>query len=205
MVALTVGDPVPWFTLPSTSNPTFHFNSVGGHHVVLFFFGSARHCSSAVILEGFSEQQSRFSDLQIPFFGISVDSGDTVLAELVKQPTFFKLMWDFDGTVSYQYGVVQTQGETVVYQPTTFILDINLRILRVVPVENPEEHVDQVMRFLESLPVLKPHHMAGQQAPVLLIPRVFDPEFCQYLIQLFDTDGGEDSGFMREVMARRWQ
>lgn len=40
--------------------------------------------------------------------------------------------------------------------------------------------------------------MAVPQAPVLLIPRVFDPGFCRHLISLFEANGGEDSGFMRE-------
>jgi peroxiredoxin/predicted 2-oxoglutarate/Fe(II)-dependent dioxygenase YbiX len=199
MVSLTVGDPVPWFTLPSTSSSAFHFNTVGGYFVVLFFFGSSSRRNSAFILQEFCEQQDRFSDFLIPFFGISADPNDTALAELVKQPTFFKLMWDFEGTVSRQYGVLDSQKDTTVYQPTTFVLDPTLRVLRVFPVENPEEHVNQVMTFLESLPAPEPHRMADRQAPVLLIPRVFDPEFCRYLIHLFDADGGKDSGFMREV------
>ena len=199
MVALTVGDPVPWFTLPSTSSPKFHFDTVGGYFVVLCVFGSASHHNSASILKGFYERQSQFSELQAPFFGVSVDPDDTDLEELVEQPTFFKLMWDFEGIVSRQYGVFQAQEEAVVYQPTTFVLDRTLRVLRVFPVTNPDEHVNQVMQFLESLPAPEPHRIAERQAPVLLIPRVFDQEFCQYLIELFDADGGEDSGFMRDV------
>lgn len=199
MFSLTVGDPVPWFTLPSTSSPTFHFDTVGGHFIVLFFFGSSSHSNSAYILQHFFEQQKRLTNLDIPFFGISIDSNDMPLRELVKNPTFFKLMWDFEGTVSRQYGVLQTNGEAIVYQPTTFILDKTLRILQVFPVQDPQNHVEQVMQFLESLPAPEPHQMAERQAPVLLIPRVFEPELCEYLIQLFDADGGEDSGFMREV------
>lgn len=199
MASLTVGDPVPRFTLPSTSSSAFHFDTVGGHFVGLFFFGSSSHRNSAFILQEFCEQQDRFSDFRIPFFGVSIDPNDTALAKLVEQPTFFKLMWDFEGTVSRQYGVLDSRREPVVYQPTTFVLDPTLRVLRVFPVENPEEHVNQLIAFLENLPAPEPHRMADRQAPVLLIPRVFDPEFCQYLIQLFDADGGEDSGFMREV------
>ncbi len=36
-------------------------------------------------------------------------------------------------------------------------------------------------------------------APVLLVPNVFEPELCRHLIQLYETNGGEESGFMREV------
>ena len=36
-------------------------------------------------------------------------------------------------------------------------------------------------------------------ASVLSVPRVFDRATCQRLIQLYDAEGGQDSGFMREV------
>jgi peroxiredoxin/predicted 2-oxoglutarate/Fe(II)-dependent dioxygenase YbiX len=198
MTFLTVGDPVPWFVLPSTSSPTFHFDTVGGYYSVLFFFGSSKYYKAAVPLKEFCQHQSQFSALQMPFFGISIDSDDAVLAELVEQPSFFKLMWDFEGKVSTQYGVCQIQRDDISYQPVTLVLDQNLRVLQVFPVANPAEHVKQVMAFLESLPPPELPCMAGRQAPVLLIPRVFEPEFCDDLIQLFEADGGEDSGFMRE-------
>ncbi|WNZ27080.1 redoxin domain-containing protein [Leptolyngbya sp. NK1-12] len=198
MMSLTVGDPVPWFMLPSTSNPTFHFDTVGGYYVVLFFFGSSKYYKAAVPLRDFCQRQTQFLTLKIPFFGISVDSDDAALAELVEHPSHFKLMWDFEAEVSRQYGVCQLQGETISYQPITLVLDPTLRVLQIFPIQNPSEHVNQVMQFLETLPAPEPHQMAARQAPVLLIPRVFEPEFCRHLIQLFDADGGEESGFMRE-------
>lgn len=198
MVSLSIGDPVPWFTLPSTSNSTFHFDTVGGHYVVLFFFGSSKYYKAAVPLKDFAEQQQQFSNLQIPFFGLSIDSDDLALADWVKQPSYFKLMWDFEAEVSMRYEVCQVKGETVSYQPITFILDPTLRVFQVFPITNPAEHVNQIMAFLETLPSPEPHRMADRQAPVLLIPRVFEPAFCQHLIQQFEADGGEDSGFMRD-------
>jgi len=36
-------------------------------------------------------------------------------------------------------------------------------------------------------------------APVLLLPNVFEPEFCRQLIGLYEADGGQESGFMREI------
>jgi predicted 2-oxoglutarate/Fe(II)-dependent dioxygenase YbiX len=34
---------------------------------------------------------------------------------------------------------------------------------------------------------------------VLVLPRVLEPEFCRHLIGLYETHGGGESGFMREV------
>src|SRR3546814_19502561 len=36
------------------------------------------------------------------------------------------------------------------------------------------------------------------QAPVLVVPRVFEPEFCRHLIGLYEAKGGEESGFVRD-------
>jgi predicted 2-oxoglutarate/Fe(II)-dependent dioxygenase YbiX len=36
-------------------------------------------------------------------------------------------------------------------------------------------------------------------APVLILPDVFEPEFCRQLIALYEDKGGHSSGFMREV------
>jgi predicted 2-oxoglutarate/Fe(II)-dependent dioxygenase YbiX len=39
-------------------------------------------------------------------------------------------------------------------------------------------------------------------APVLVLPRLLEPEFCRHLIGLYEARGGEESGFMREVGGR---
>jgi predicted 2-oxoglutarate/Fe(II)-dependent dioxygenase YbiX len=37
------------------------------------------------------------------------------------------------------------------------------------------------------------------QAPVLVLPDVFEPAFCRHLIDVFEQAGGRESGFMQEV------
>ncbi|MBD3884364.1 2OG-Fe(II) oxygenase [Phormidium tenue FACHB-886] len=199
MPLLTIGDPAPWFTLPSTSNPNYHFDTVGGYRTVLFFFGSAKHPQSASVLQQFCERQAEFAALEVPFFGTSIDPEDRVLTDVIENPTFFKFLWDFECRVSETYGVCQKKDGAITYRPMTLVLDENLCVLQTLPIDNPETHVDQVIAFLKSLPVLDAEYsMAAWQAPVLLIPRVLDPAFCRQLIQLYEADGGRDSGFMRE-------
>lgn len=204
MPRLTVGDPVPWFTLPSTSNSAFKFDTVGGYRVVLFFFGSSRLARSAEILKEFCQKQAQFAALNVPFFGVSIDSEDTYLKQAVKIPTYCKFFWDFDREISLQYSVCRMEGNVAHYVPTTFVLDESLRVLEVFPVTEaavtePAAYVEQVMAFLDRLPPPASPQLAARQAPVLFIPRVFDPDFCQELIDLHQADGGEASGFMREV------
>ena len=41
------------------------------------------------------------------------------------------------------------------------------------------------------------HGQAQIQAPVLMIPRIFEPAFCRELIRYYNARGGGDSGYMR--------
>lgn len=36
-------------------------------------------------------------------------------------------------------------------------------------------------------------------APVLVVPGVFEPDFCRMLIGLYEQHGGQESGFMRDI------
>ncbi|WP_210267751.1 hypothetical protein [Rhizobium ruizarguesonis] len=36
-------------------------------------------------------------------------------------------------------------------------------------------------------------------APIIVVPNVFEPELCKKLIDLYEQNGGEETGFMREV------
>jgi peroxiredoxin/predicted 2-oxoglutarate/Fe(II)-dependent dioxygenase YbiX len=201
MTRFTAGDPIPWFTLPSTSNAAYHFDTVGGHRVVLFFFGSSRVPRSARLVREFCQQQSQFAALNIPFFGVSIDPEDTHLKSAIEYPTYCKFLWDFEREVSCRFGVCEVEHETTYYTPTAFVLDRNLRVLQVFPAEDPkgDGFVDRVMAFLQQLPVFDPPVMAARQAPVLTIPNAVDRSVCQALIDHYESAGGEESGFMREV------
>lgn len=196
---LTVGDPAPWFTLPSTSNPSYHFDTVGGYRTILFFFGSSKIPGIAELLKAFLQRQAQFEELNVPFFGVSIDPEDAALKEAIEYPSFFKFLWDFEQQVSQKYEVCQLEGQNAFYAPTVFIIDESLHVLHVLPVENSAQYVSKVMAIVEAFPEPEPHSMASRQAPALFIPKVFEPELCQQLIHLYETNGGTESGFMREV------
>ncbi|WAL61840.1 redoxin domain-containing protein [Thermocoleostomius sinensis] len=201
MARFTTGDPIPWFTLPSTSNASYHFDTVGGHRVVLFFFGSSRVPRSARLVQEFCQYQAQFAAFNIPFFGVSIDPDDVHLKDAIEYPTYCKFLWDFNQEISQRFGVCELDQEAVYYTPTVFVLDRNLRVLQVFPVEDPQgdEFVDRVMAFLQQLPEFDPPCMAARQAPILTIPHAVDRSLCQRLIDHYEFTGGEESGFMREV------
>jgi peroxiredoxin/predicted 2-oxoglutarate/Fe(II)-dependent dioxygenase YbiX len=198
-----IGDPVPWFTLPSSSNPNYHFDTVGGYRVVLFFFGSTKVAAAAQAVRDFCNLQRAFAAIEVPFFGVSVDPDDQFLIDTIESPSFCKFLWDYDHSVSRQFGVLAETGlDQVEYLPTAFVLDENLRILQIFPFQQAENYASQILAYVSSLPRAEPPVLASHQAPVLFIPRVLSPELCQELIQLYEADGGRDSGFMRDVKGK---
>ena len=197
---LTIGEPAPWFTARSTNSANFHLDTIAGRYIVLCFFGSAGVKTSQRILEDIWNQQAVFDDQNCCFFGVSVDPEDEKQGRVRQHLPGIRFFWDFNKAISQQYGAVTTLEN---YRQFTLVLDYSLRVLTVLPFnELPETHVPQLMAFIAELPPIASSAAAAVQAPVLVVPRVFEPKLCRALIQFYDLHGGEDSGFMREVDGR---
>ena len=80
--------------------------------------------------------------------------------------------------------------------PTTFILDPALRVLAVLPIADPLLHGRQLLELIGRLPPLAAMRQGRPSAPVLLVPQLFEREFCRELMALYDRHGGQDSGYM---------
>ncbi|MDF0555107.1 2OG-Fe(II) oxygenase [Kamptonema sp. UHCC 0994] len=203
MRLLEIGDPAPWFSLASTVNPLFHFSTVGGRRIVLFFFGSSAFDPIQLMLKSFQNLRAEFEQLQVLFFGVSIDSADKEYNRPSEIAPDFIFFWDFDKTVSNKYGVCQTveQGETtgIQYAPCTFVLNENLQILNRFSMGDPAQHAEQVLRFFKALPPVEEARPATRHAPVLVIPNVLDKAFCRSLIDFYQAEGGSPSGFMRQI------
>ncbi len=74
-----------------------------------------------------------------------------------------------------------------------------MRIMALFPFASDGSDRTALFSYLDRLP--PPAAFVGfeVQAPVLILPNVFEPEFCAKLIGLYEQNGGEESGFMREV------
>jgi hypothetical protein len=114
-----------------------------------------------------------------------------------------RFLWDFDSAVSRLYGAVTSDGNegcSIHYQRFSVVLDERLRVLAFLPFgDSPDQHVSQLMAILNGLPAPAPDTLAEPSAPVLLAPRIFEPELCRMLIDYYESHGGAESGFMREV------
>jgi predicted 2-oxoglutarate/Fe(II)-dependent dioxygenase YbiX/peroxiredoxin len=195
-IRLAPGDVAPWFHARSTSNPRYAFNSVAGRYVVLLFHGIASHPLSQQALAAVAANRSLFDDDRACLFGVSVDPGDEAEGRVVESLPGIRHFFDIDLSISRSFGfVVDEPGKAPALRPGWVVLDPTLRVVGLFPINAHED----VFRLVETLPPPALHAGVEMHAPVLIVPRVFEPELCRYLISLYEQHGGEDSGFMREV------
>jgi len=197
---LNPGDPVPWFTCRSTNNPAFVFDTAAGRHIVLSFYGSAGVERNAAILRHVTTTLRRsFDDENIAFFGISIDPQDESEARVKQMEPGIRYFWDFDGRLSAAYGAVDAsrpwdEGKSE-YRSFTLVLDPGLHVIANIAMADPDRHNEILSRIVANLPRMA---SVDVPAPVLVLPNLFEPQFCRRLIELYDNQGGAESGFMRQ-------
>jgi peroxiredoxin/predicted 2-oxoglutarate/Fe(II)-dependent dioxygenase YbiX len=199
---LLPGEPAPCFVQRSTSSERYNFDTVGGRYVVLAFFASATVPEFARVVELLRSERALFDDEKLAFFGISNDPNDELQQRL--QPSYpgIRFFWDFDGTVARLYGSLPVDAPPAErvrkHRLLWVIVDPMLRIHSVIPFQPDAGDLAEVRDALTHLPALDRFAGTELQAPVLYLPRVFEPELCAELIAHYERAGGKDSGFMRQ-------
>ncbi|WP_397541390.1 2OG-Fe(II) oxygenase [Roseovarius salis] len=200
---LTPGDPAPSFIQRSVSNPRYAFDSAAGRYLVLCFYGSSGDPHAQAALEAAHARTDIFDDDRACFFGVSVDPEDETTGRVENRLPGYRHFWDFDLTASRRYGVADKEADPargpVALARQWVIIDPTMRVIAAIPFRKDRSDLAEVMGVLDDLP--PPSRFAGVEimAPILFLPRIFEPELCRHLIGLYEAQGGRESGFMREI------
>jgi len=169
---------------------------MAGRYVILTFFGPITAANNQDVLLEILKRREVFDGDSICFFGVSTDPQDENLPIVRQPPIGVRFFWDSDREVSQLYGADAT-GED--FRRFSVVLDERLRVLQVFDFEDSAvSHAERLISFVKSLPRPAPESSASL-APVLLVPRIFEPELCRRLIHYYEAHGGVESGVMREV------
>ncbi|HEY3696325.1 2OG-Fe(II) oxygenase [Phenylobacterium sp.] len=188
---LTLGDPAPWFTADTPSQPAFTFNTVAGRYVLLGFLPlDPDQRQAAMVAAG--ANRALFDDVRLSAFLVARDPETAASARDKRGLRWFL---DRDGAVSRLYGALDDQGTET---PLWILLDPSLRVAGRAPLAAAA----QVFQMLRRLPEPDGYAEVPLVAPVLIAPRILEPELCERLIALFDADGGAFGGVMRDGGAR---
>lgn len=196
MPEFTVGDPAPWFITRSASRPDFHLSQCAGRYVVLCFIGSAGQPGTIEMLAAMQRRRDLYNDDFATIMVVSSDPEDERQHRLKDWPGLY-VMWDEGARVAATYGLIRESAAGLALARRTFVLDPLLRVLAVLPIADPAEQARQVNEFVAGLPPHPPSGAGGPTPPVLILPRIFEPELCRLLIARYHT-ANEDSGFMRD-------
>ena len=202
-VNLAPGDPAPWFKQRSMGNPRYNFDTAAGRYVVLCFFAVVGDEHAKAALEFVRQRRGFFNDVTASFFGVSLSPEDVAEKRIAEQYPGYRYFLDFDGTASRLYGaapreIVQGQAQVAVRR-LWVVLDPALRVMKVIPFAPDRSDIAQMAALIDGLPPVGRYLGFEMQAPVIVLPNVFEPDFCARLIGLYDSHGGAESGFMSEV------
>ncbi len=193
---LNFGEPGPWFIARATSNERFVFHSVAGRFVILGFYGSMKTQFGRTFNATMQAIQPLLDDTNLCYFGVSNDPDDESLNAVSESLPGIRYFWDFERRISTLYQACTADGR---FQEMVYVLDPMLRVVRRFDFGPDANDLDALLALLQSLPNIGPPYLALTQAPVLVVPRVFEPGLCEVLIDYYAKHDNEDSGFMREV------
>jgi peroxiredoxin len=189
-----LGDPVPWFSAATITGGSFHLQVAAGRWIVLCFLGAGANSAAQQKLAALLGDTDLFEEDRLV--------GHVVLTTPPEAPdelaatgnAAVSFLADYDRTLSRAYGAIES--------PRTIVLDPMLRVVANIAWQNPDEHIGMLRDLLRSLPRVDDAAGVPMNAPVLIVPRVFDFAFCELLVKLYDRMGGRDSGFMLAVAGK---
>jgi predicted 2-oxoglutarate/Fe(II)-dependent dioxygenase YbiX len=181
---LAFGQNAPWFTARTPSNPEFAFDTTAGRYVLVLFLPDAPEPRLAA-LRALAANQRLFDEVKACALVVYRDGA---MEAGLRDMRGLRWMLDADGSITRHYGP----------QPHWLLLDPTLRAMATAPVEAAEAMLAQVA----ALPAPADHAGTPLHAPVLIVPRVLEPELCQALIEMHQADGGEFTGVMRDIDGR---
>ena len=202
-VNLLPGDPAPQFYQRTSSNPNYAFHTAAGRYVVLCFFGSAADPQSRAAIAAVKSRAAFFDDVNACFLGISLDPNDEAQGRVADDYPGYQYFWDFDFAASRLYGAVPkdvtAKDGPAVWRRLWVVLDPMLRVMEVIAFRQDKSDIAALLTYIDGLPPSSRFAGFELPAPIIVLPNVFEPEFCRKLVALYDSRGGEEVGVMREV------
>jgi len=188
--AIRLGDPVPWFGARTLAGGSVDLHVQAGRWIVLAFLNDLNQPRAAHELAALMGEAALFDEDKLVVYGVlTVPVPEPVAAALAEASNpALGFLADFDGAVSRAYGA---EGS-----PRSIVIDPMLRAVANIAWDEGMTHAQLLRGFLRQLPDVDASAGVALSAPVLIVPRVFEFDFCDFLVGLHEETGGIDSGFL---------
>jgi peroxiredoxin Q/BCP len=145
---LAEGDPAPDFTLESDTGERVTLYSLRGRPVVLYFYPKDDTPGCTRQACGIRDAWSEFQNAGAEVFGISADTQASHERFKSKYTLPFALLADPKHKLGEPYGVAQEGKDS--YERSTFVIDADGNVTRVLRRVNPDSHADEVLAALSA-------------------------------------------------------
>jgi predicted 2-oxoglutarate/Fe(II)-dependent dioxygenase YbiX len=179
------GEPAPWVTAPTAGSPEFALDTAAGRYILLLFLPPDPEHRGRT-LKALAANQALFDDVRISAFVVMGDPGAVVGARDMRGLRWYH---DGDGAIGRRFGAEGADA------PAWMLLDPTLRVMG----HARAERTESVFETIRTLPQPADHAGVSIVAPVLIAPRIFDPDLCARLIALLDGGDAAFSGVMRDI------
>jgi thioredoxin-dependent peroxiredoxin len=151
---LKEGTEAPDFTLPGQNGQPVTLSDLRGRPVVLYFYPRADTPGCTIQACGVRDHAADYEAAGAIVIGVSPDPQSAVARFAEKYSLRFALLADEDHAVAEAYGVwgeKQMSGKTHFgVSRSTFIIDVEGRIAKVLPKVSPKTHDDEVLAALAA-------------------------------------------------------
>ena len=177
---LAPGDRMPVLTPRTRANPQFKIDAVAGRWIVLGVIGSAAAPGMAGRVAAASAA-TLFDDAFASLFLITQDAGDA--DRLADRLPGVRSAFDDDAAIARALGALRP-GNPATILPGWYVIDPGLTVQRIIPFRADGGDTADLLAHLGGL--ARPDRWLGYEAPtpILILPDVFEPAFCDRLIGL---------------------
>lgn len=187
---IQIGDHAPWFDAQTLANTRHNLGVMAGRWVALYFLKSLSDPHGTRVLADIITSLGRFfNDDHVVLFVVLAEPPPQGLEQFVQAShRGLGFIMDYENNIGRLYGI---SGES-----RLMVLDPMLRLENFFPVRDEKASSEEICNYLKKLPLIDDFAGVPLTAPALIIPHVFEPEFCEFLVNLYNVNGGKDSGFM---------
>ena len=190
--SLSSGDPAPWFEARTLAQTGHNLSVMAGRWICLYFVNDLSDLVAIRFLTEIVMTLGRFfNDDHVVFYAVLTSppsvEGDQFASASHRGLGFIT---DYDGSITALYGA-KGRSQMVIIDPL-------LCIEKIFILDGQSASSGEICSYLSSLAPSRAFAGVPLTAPVLMIPHVFEAEFCNRLISLHRQSDSKDTGFMRD-------
>jgi predicted 2-oxoglutarate/Fe(II)-dependent dioxygenase YbiX len=203
--ALVAGDPAPLFIAETVDGRPFSLATAAGRYLVLSFIGSRQSPAGAAFLAALPSHDILRRRQDSALLLVSGDDNDRATRDSL--PDGVEMIWDSHGTALALYSTALPPAGAAAFAQAPFpmtpflitvVLNANQRIMAIFVAADGAAQAAQLAAYVRDMPPLPALAQGRPQAPVLVVPYVFEPALCQRLIAGHQQGETIDSGYMIE-------